>query len=1077
MKYRLLAALLAFGPAVSLLHAQIPFRTNEGYQLVDLKSKKPLNAVVFDEANVIGENAILVKKGEKKGVLDAKGSFVIRAQYPTLYKLGKYFVFSETEKGLMGIMDSTGNVLAEPAFVHIEEGNGKYFLAQVNDDWGNWGVIDARGKWIEKPVHRSVSMDMSPFPSVAVVGPHHIVSTSDRSGYYDLKDLQTGKVKTIRHDYAYLPLFEDGTAAVYGDKGSYLVKYDGQVVIPQANGEIVQSGPYALFFQEKQAKVYKKTGNLIGTFGNFVRGEGNADYIVLANDFDYLLMDAKGKTIRKSALPIELVGSGYYVYHESKDQQLLSAADGKTLTVPKNYKVKNYNPAHGLAILENQEGYQSVYDFNAGRFTVEGFYKIRPWKNELFVAEFSVYFETVVNGKTGEQFNKLKPEYQVTQWKGKYSIENKITRRNVYADTFDHAVEVNFHDSLFIVRIQQDMFVVNANQRKMSAPYEKITAAGNQFVVCRGEKCGLMSADMREVLPPSLRQIEALRMGNSYVYKVRNNRYGIVDAQGKRILDTVYNNIEERGNWIVFQNENGYGFLNKEGKQIAGLEGMYNYSVVNNDWISCSLPGKSALLYLPAEKIVTLPKEHYFSKVINVGEAADYFVVRKDYKHGLMDRDGKILVPAKYGYVSSENSPIRFLSSEDGAVMFAEKNGQLDIRNINELISLRDKYASEITIEARYALKDKSGNYVMVDENLAAVEPTGYKELFAGANLFIAKNLNGKYGALYDDGKEAIPFIYDKYDDNIWQYDAFVQASNYSLYDRFSKRVFENMKITGVSNQLSDYNDAYIILKLADGTQSIVYTETGEVVLDKILSVEIDEETFYAASYGETASVVVKMASGKGIYSLNSGKFLVDPVYDELNFYAYAPTESYLLKTKKNGKYNLYDLRTCKKLFGQDVEVIYNITQYDEVAKALSGNVLYVIAGNYDSPDMHVIQIGAEYKKAIMVYDYDIVFSGDPVIVVKAGKKKGLLKTDGNWLHKPELDSYEYMFDEEHMLVTKNKLVYILNMSDGTYFCQQGFEMIEPMGDYEGEFAIGYLNGKEYSINMQGQVSERATAN
>lgn len=1077
MKYRLLAVLLALGPAVYVLHAQIPFRTNEGYQLVDLQSKKPLNTIVFDEANVIGENTFLVKRGEKKGVLNTKGSFVIRAQYPTLYKLGNYFIFSETEKGLVGIMDSSGNVLVQPAFVHIEEGNGKYFLAQVNDDWGNWGVIDARGKWIEKPVHRSVSMDMSPFPSVAVVGPHHIVSKSDRSGYYDLKDLETGKVKTIRHDYAYLPWFEDGTAAVYGDKGSYLVKYDGQVVIPQAHGEIVQSGPYALFFQDKQSKVYTKTGKLIGTFGNFTRGEGDAHYIVLANDFDYLLMDAKGKTIRKSALPIELMGSGYYVYYENEDQQVLSARDGKTSAVPKNYKVKNYNPSNGLAVLENQKGYHSVYDFNTGRFTVEEFYKIRPWKNELFIAELSVYFETVVNGKTGEQFNKLKPEYQVAEWAGKYSIENKITRRYVYADTFDHAVGVNFHDSLFIVRIKQDMFLVNANQHKMSAPYEKITAAGEGFVVYRGAKCGLLSAGMQEVLTPSLNQIEALRMGNRYVYKVKNNRYGIVDAHGKLVLDTVYNNIEDRGNLLVFQNEDGYGFLNKEGKRVAGLEGMYNYSIVNNDWISCSLPAKSALLYLPTEKIVALPKDHYFSKVINIGEAGDYFVVRKDYKHGLMDRDGKVLVVPKYDYVSSENSPIRFLSSEDGAVIFAEKNGQLDIRSINELISLRDRYASEITIEARYALKDKAGNYVMVDENLAAVEPTAYRELFSGANMFIAKKANGKYGALYDDGKEAIPFIYDKYDDNVWQYDAFKKGSHYYLYDMFAKRVFENMTITGVSNQLSDYNDAYIVLKLSDGTQSIVYMETGAVVLDKILSIEIDEETFYAVSYGETASVVVKMASGKGIYSLNSRKFLVDPVYDELTFYAYSPTESYLLKTKKNGKYNLYDLRKCEKLFEQEVEVIYNITHYDEVVKALCGNVLYVVAGNYDSPDMHVIKIGAEYKKAIMVYDYDIVFSGDPAIVVKTGKKKGLLKADGNWLHKPELDSYEYMFDDEHMLVTKNKLVYILNMSDGTYFCQQGFEMIEPMGDYEGEFAIGYLNGKEYSINMQGQVSERATTN
>ncbi|GAB4336675.1 MAG: hypothetical protein OHK0038_14950 [Flammeovirgaceae bacterium] len=93
---------------------------------------------------------IVVIKGNKEGIYDAKGNQLIEPKYDDItasWEDGVKLLYSRKGR-LYGVIDSLGNIVTEPKYSHLPdvlEEDNRFLTVKAK---GKWGMIDAKGKEI-----------------------------------------------------------------------------------------------------------------------------------------------------------------------------------------------------------------------------------------------------------------------------------------------------------------------------------------------------------------------------------------------------------------------------------------------------------------------------------------------------------------------------------------------------------------------------------------------------------------------------------------------------------------------------------------------------------------------------------------------------------------------------------------------------------------------------------------------------------------------------------------------------------------------------------------------------------------
>ena len=274
-----------------------------------------------------------------------------------------------------------------------------------------------------------------------------------------------------------------------------------------------------------------------------------------------------------------------------------------------------------------------------------------------------------------------------------------------------------------------------------------------------GERCGIYDlterkyvidvgdSNFQEIKPVIVYELEEERFARLFCVK-QNNKYGICNVYGKKIIPCQYDNIEVHdgnGNKRIIRLDNKSCVYNFDTNQmivpckydeIYYIEiGPYGY-VIDNIWVlknegRLGLYGNgSEILPCQYEEIEEILNYYSFEEPLPADKLfSGYFKISKDKKYGICDRNGRIIVPCAYNSISDDGSFWDVeLYSKHGAY---DKSGNSiipciynEIKYVKAIIDKslqKDNYDAWGNMKNYYNICDCSYQYIVKNENMYGV--------------------------------------------------------------------------------------------------------------------------------------------------------------------------------------------------------------------------------------------------------------------------------------------------------------------------------------------------------------------
>lgn len=163
--------------------------------------------------------------------------------------------------------------------------------------------------------------------------------------------------------------------------------------------------------------------------------------------------------------------------------------------------------------------------------------------------------------------------------------------------------------------------------------------------------------------------------------------------------------------------------------------------------------------------------------------------VRKNHKFGLVDHNGKVLIPVEYEDIESGVSLNLYWlwAKKDGKYGYLDEYGAVAIPFIYDgaKVFYQGKWLSPTL-----CLVKKSGKWGYINTEGTVIIPFAYDELDDfGTDDYCAAKKNGKWGYIDKNNKVIIPFIYDEVEDSDLKYIRVVKDGKEGIIDFKRKTV------------------------------------------------------------------------------------------------------------------------------------------------------------------------------------------------------------------------------------------------------------------------------------------------
>ena len=197
---------------------------------------------------------------------------------------------------------------------------------------------------------------------------------------------------------------------------------------------------------------------------------------------------------------------------------------------------------------------------------------------------------------------------------------------------------------------------------------------------------------------------------------IKNGKYGLIDLDGKKIIDCTYDNIttlkgvEEN---LVVKKDNLVGVINNIGQTIVPVE----YSDI---------------------------------KTLKEGYKNEYIIVDENGKSGIISTSGTVIVEPTYSEIKYINSNELYAVKIDDKWNLINKKGEI----------LNNSYDDYSYVKGDYVIVQKDGKYGIITTAGDVKIPATYEDLqYAFSVYYIAKS-DSKYGIINTDNIVQIPIEY-----------------------------------------------------------------------------------------------------------------------------------------------------------------------------------------------------------------------------------------------------------------------------------------------------------------------------
>ena len=390
----------------------------------------------------------------------------------------------------------------------------------------------------------------------------------------------------------------------------------------------------------------------------------------------------------------------------------------------------------------------------------------------------------------------------------------------------------------------------------------------------------------------------------------KDGKYGLIDFSGNMISKAVYEEISSvkyKEGEILAKKDGKYGVINNKGVVLIPFEydaieadkyyrngsyaesgyivknttkDGYRFGYINKDWkilLDTQYTSISRILDIDSEDVYLIVSKNgqygvirnknieinFGYQSIGYNRDADLYAVQRSGQYGVLDIDGKVIVPIEYKSIGFNGIYIHAKSyTED---VYYRLNGQ----------KVTDSYTAKIEAKNAnsYITTNYENLYGIVDENGQETVKNEYLYIeYAFDKYFIAYKEQKGLGVIDKDGNIYIDFKYDvlsKISDK-----RIIKGVN--LKNNLTEIFSENMeKITELSNATIEIYDEYI--EIYNEEKSEFVTNSGE--LKKAKDILQDNKIFAINKDGKW-----------GFEDIN-GHIVVDCIYDyvtEFNKYKFA---------------------------------------------------------------------------------------------------------------------------------------------------------------------------------------------
>lgn len=414
-------------------------------------------------------------------------------------------------------------------------------------------------------------------------------------------------------------------------------------------------------------------------------------------------------------------------------------------------------------------------------------------------------------------------------------------------------------------------------------PYEKSVLSYK-----KNDKYGLIDYNGKKITDSIYEEITSVPYKEGEILAKKDGKYGVINNKGVTLIDFEYDEIKgdgfykeetkykDAGYFIGNKTTDGYryGYINKKFDKILETEynDIYRVSVEDDDknvYLIVTKNGQAGVVYNKKTII-----ECKFQDIEYNSDNKTFFV-RKDAKYGVYDINGTNIVPVDYDYVSYKGNYI--YAEKDEIPKFFDKFGN-EIVNIEyiEVYPTEDvSYNITISQDGYYGIIDGKEN-VLVDNTYSYID-------YVFDNYFIALR-DGKLGIIDSNDSIIVEFKYDVLQcingTNVIQ----GKISDTDTLDIYSKKI---EKVSTVENAVINLYDNYIEVYSEYSTKYFDF-EGNEKTNTQILK---DNELFAIEK------------DGRWGMTDKYGNIEVECIYDkvtELNEYGFAGI-------KLNGKWGVID--------------------------------------------------------------------------------------------------------------------------------------------------------------------------
>lgn len=413
-------------------------------------------------------------------------------------------------------------------------------------------------------------------------------------------------------------------------------------------------------------------------------------------------------------------------------------------------------------------------------------------------------------------------------------------------------------------------------------PYEK-----SVLVYEKNQKYGLINLDGKIIVKAKYEEIQGLTYKEGELLVKKDNKFGVINIKGAEIIKTEYNSIVADN---FYDDENKYG---KAGYIVGkNVDSNYNYGYIRYDGKILLKPEYTSIsriidkedtenIYLIVQnktKVGLIKNKdliiNFEYKELEYNKENDVLTARKNAKSGVLDLQGKEILPIQYDELSINGIYI-YTKNENEEKCF-------DITG-TEIEGKQYKSMNKIDNGKYYLVIDENSLYGLLNQERKTLIESKYSYLeYLFEDYFIA--YDKELGIINSNDEKIVEFKYDVLskieDSNV------VQAKDISknTVELFSKEmkslgIFKNAVITKIDNYIEVNYENYTKYFNLDGKELL---NTEVYYNNKLFSVE---------------------NNGKWGFKDKNGDIVIECVYDkvtEFNQYGFAGIN-------KDGKWGVID--------------------------------------------------------------------------------------------------------------------------------------------------------------------------